>query len=144
MRPNRCMAVVLPFLAAFLLASCGGTVVADSYVIEHEPSHLETVEGSHARVVLTAPAAQRLGLRTASVELVGDTLTVPSAAVFVDPEGVWWVYTNPEPLVYVRHEIGLVQDDGGRALLSSGPPVGTNVVTVGVAELYGVEDAVGH
>ena len=25
----------------------------------------------------------------------------------VDPDGVWWVYTNPEPLVFERHEIGL-------------------------------------
>jgi hypothetical protein len=30
------------------------------------------------------------------------------------------------------------------AVLSSGPPVGTRIVTVGVAELFGTEFGVGH
>jgi hypothetical protein len=46
--------------------------------------------------------------------------------------------------VFVRHEVGLVRDDAGVALLSAGPPAGTPVVTVGVAEVAGVEDEVGH
>jgi hypothetical protein len=70
-------------------------------------------------------------------------LVVPSAAVFVDPEGHWWVYTNPEPLVFVRHEIDLDQQAGGRAYLSKGPPAGTKVVTVGVPELSGIEEGIG-
>jgi len=142
---KRCARAVLPVVAIGLVAACGGTVVADSYVIEHEPSHLETVAGAeHPYVVLSAQAAERLDLETARVAQQGDNLTVPSAAIFIDPEGTWWVYTNPERLKYVRHEIGLISDDGVRALLSTGPPVGTEVVTVGVAELYGVEEAVGH
>ena len=34
--------------------------------------------------------------------------------------------------------------DGDVAVLSSGPPVGTRIVTVGVAELFGTEFGVGH
>ncbi len=37
----------------------------------------------------------------------------------------------------MRHRQGLT-------LLSSGPGAGTEVVTVGVAELYGIEAEVGH
>ncbi len=69
---------------------------------------------------------------------------VPSSAVFVDTEGAWWVYTNPKPLVFERQKIALQREAGGFAYFASGPPVGTKVVTVGVPELSGVEDAVGH
>jgi hypothetical protein len=57
--------------------------------------------------------------------------------------GAAWVYTAPEPLVYVRHPIVVDYVEGDRAVLSKGPPPGTAVVTVGVAELYGIEVGVG-
>ena len=44
-------------------------------------------------------------------------------------------------LLLMGTETGL---DGGVAYLSSGPSAGTRVVTVGVPELYGIEEAVGH
>lgn len=141
-RPGTAAVWVVP---ALLVSSCAGAVAADSYVIEHEPSSIETIHGSDlVRVIVTERAAERLDVQTTRVEQTAEGLVVPSAAVFVDPEGVWWVYTNPEPLVFVRHEVGLEREDGGRAFLSSGPPAGTEVVTVGVAELYGVEDEIGH
>jgi hypothetical protein len=71
-------------------------------------------------------------------------LVVPSSAVFVDTEGHWWVYTNPEPQVFVRHHVDLDRQAGGRAFLRSGPVVGTEVVKVGVPVLSGIEDGVGH
>jgi hypothetical protein len=43
----------------------------------------------------------------------------------------------------VRSAIDVASIEGDRALLTSGPPVGTTVVTVGVAELYGAETGVG-
>jgi hypothetical protein len=127
-----------------LLSSCAGSV-PDKYVIENEPASVEKIAGSdRARVILTDRAAKRLGVQTTRVKRAPGGLVVPSAALFVDTDGVWWVYTNPEPLVFVRHEIRLDRESGGHAFLSSGPPVGTEVVTVGVAELRGVEDEIGH
>jgi hypothetical protein len=53
------------------------------------------------------------------------------------------VYVETEPLVYVRHAITVDRVDGDVAVLHDGPPVGTPVVTVGSAELYGVESGIG-
>ena len=68
---------------------------------------------------------------------------VPYQAVIYDVNGAAWVYTVPEPLVYVRHPVVVDYVDGTRAVLSEGPPSGTAIVTVGVAELYGIEVGVG-
>jgi hypothetical protein len=56
---------------------------------------------------------------------------------------LWWVYTSPDPLVFVRHPIVIDREHGGRAYLSDGPAVGTNVVTLGAAELLGAETGIG-
>jgi hypothetical protein len=64
---------------------------------------------------------------------------VPLAAVLYDKDGVSWVYTSPKPLTFIRQRIVIGQVRGDRALLRSGPPAGTLVVTVGGAELLGTE-----
>jgi Cu/Ag efflux pump CusA len=145
LRRIRQAASAMPIIPALLLPGCGGAV-ADAYTIEHEPARVATPAGSdhHPQVIVEEEAAQRLAIQTTVVEPAPEGVAVPSSAVFVDPDGVWWVYTNPEPLVFERHEIGLEREEGGVAYLSSGPPAGTKVVTVGVPELYGVEEAVGH
>jgi hypothetical protein len=139
---------IRPAIAALpvvlVLSSCGGTV-ADKYKIEHEPAAVESIPGSdHARVTLEERAARRLAIQTTAVGKRGNSLVVPSSAVFVDPEGSWWVYTNPKPLVFERQKIALQRQAGGFAFFASGPPAGTRVVTVGVPELSGVEEEIGH
>jgi hypothetical protein len=144
LRWTRLATAALPLIATLLLSSCAGSV-ADAYTVEHEPAHVESIPGSDGvRITLERRAAQRLRVQTTAVKEAANGLAVPSSAVFVDPHGDWWVYTNPEPLVFVRHEIGLERQAGGRAYFSSGPPAGTQVVTVGVPELSGIEDGVGH
>jgi hypothetical protein len=69
---------------------------------------------------------------------------VPHSAVIYGAHGETWVYTSPEPLTYIRHPIDIDYIEAELAMLSDGPPVGTEVVTVGVAELYGTEFEVGH
>lgn len=70
----------------------------------------------------------------------GTTLkVVPYAAVIYDVSGKTWVYTNPEPLVFVRQSISVNYVEGDQAFLSEGPSPGTAVVTVGGPLLYGAE-----
>jgi hypothetical protein len=69
---------------------------------------------------------------------------VPYAAVIYGPRGETWVYTNPEPLTFIRNPIVIDYIEGDQVVLSDGPPPGTKVVTVGAAELYGTESGVGH
>jgi hypothetical protein len=69
---------------------------------------------------------------------------VAHSAVIYGAHGETWVYTSPEPLTYVRHPISIDYIEEDMAVLSDGPPAGTDVVTVGVAELFGTEFEVGH
>jgi hypothetical protein len=69
---------------------------------------------------------------------------IPYAAVLYDPHGNTWTYTNPEPLVFVRHRIDVEFIEGDRAVLREGPAAGTAVVTAGAAELFGVEHKFGQ
>ena len=131
-------------LSGALLTGCAGAV-SDAYVIENDPGSVEHIEGSDvSRVTLTEAAARRLGVQTTRVVEAPRGLVVPSAAVLVDTQGVWWVYTTGPAFSYVRHEVEVLREDGEQTVLSQGPEPGTGIVTVGVAELYGVESGVGH
>jgi hypothetical protein len=124
---------------ALLLTACGGTI-SDEYVIEHQPYRLEPVEGQDVlRVILTEAAVEHVGIETAPVEKRGSRLVVPYDSVYIDAHGGFWVYTNPEPRVFVRAPIEIVRETSTKAYLAEGPPAGTPVVTVGAPELYGTE-----
>lgn len=111
------------------------------------PATVETVAGSEVkRVRLAADAARRIGIQTAVVVASPDNparTVIPYSALLYGAGGDTSAYTNPEPLVFVRRPVTveLIEDD--RATLSDGPPAGTRVVTVGAAELLGVEEGVG-
>lgn len=130
--------VVLLVLVSFLLSACGGAaipVTGDKVA----PVKLEPIEGTDfQRVILTEKAAQRLNIQTA--EVGGNT--IPYAAVIYDTEGNTWVYTNPEPLTFVRAPIVVDRIEGDQAILSQAIDSGTMVVTLGVSELYGAETGV--
>jgi hypothetical protein len=126
-------------IAAATLSACGNSSNDDSG--GGEPATVEPVKGTDvSRVSLTAQAARRLGVETAKVARHGARQTVvPYAAVLYTADGSTFTYTSPEPRVYVRARIRVVRIDGAQAILSSGPPVGTAIVTVGSQELYGSE-----
>lgn len=114
-------------------------------------SEEEQVAGYGDATVLYVPATSQgfaIG-QPARVEvpLIGSgaqRLTVPYQAVLYDDRGAAWVYTSPEPLVFVRARVQVDHIEGQTAVLADGPRAGTNVVTVGVAELYGAEVGVGE
>jgi hypothetical protein len=131
--------IALVSAAVLIMTACGGSV-SDEYVIEDKPYTLEPVEGQEVlRVILEESAVERLGIETVPVEQRGSRLVVPYDSVYLDAHGDFWVYTNPEPNEFVRAPIDIVRESSTEAFLSEGPPVGTQVVTVGAPELYGSE-----
>ena len=97
------------------------------------------------KVVLIEEAAKRLGIETAAVaSLPGGRESVPYSAVIYDAEGKAWVFTNGEELSYVKQPITIDRIEGDTAVLSEGPEIGTEVVSQGAAELFGVEDGIGE
>ncbi len=137
-----------------MLATIGGVVVlagckVDKVEEKYHPAKLEeSGQEGIMKVRLDARAADRVGIQTAQVreETVGSAkqLVVPYGAVLYDTKGDTWTFTNPEPLLYVRHKVVVENVEGDRVILSEGPPAGTAVVTVGAAELMGAEHKYGH
>lgn len=145
-RVNRFLVLVLIVLVAILLYRNTGE---SEKPIKTEPAKVEVIEGSELkRVILTNKAAERLGIETAAVRWMtiaqrGTRLVVPYSSMLYDLNGKTWVYTNPEPLTFVRYPISVDYIENDIAILSVGPAAGTLVVTVGAAELYGAETGVG-
>ena len=144
---NRWMVVVLLILAALPLAACSSQAspVTASKV---QPAQVEKIEGTELnRGTLTEMAAQRIDLQTAPVreEQVDGTqrLVVPYSAVIYDLEGATWAYISPAPLTFVREPITVDYIEGDMVVLVDGPAAGTEVVTVGVPELYGADTGIG-
>lgn len=111
-----------------------------------EPATVRTVAGTGlAEVTLTARAVERLGVETVAVRPAGGSrLTIPYSAVLYDANGGTWAFASTAPRTFVRERITVVTIDGTVAVLSLGPAVGTDVVSVGAAELYGAELGVDH
>ena len=49
---------------------------------------------------------------------------MPYDAVYLDAHGEFWVYTNPEPLVFVRAPIEIARETSTKAILRMGRPPG--------------------
>ena len=129
------------------LSACGEASSGYDYetASHHVPAKLEPIKGTDVqRVIFDAEAAERVGLKTAPIRQNGQEIVVPYGAVIYDADGNTYAYTSPKPLTFVRWEIDVDRVVGNSAMLSDGPPVGTEVVTVGAAEVYGTEFEVAH
>lgn len=125
------------------LSACSGEA-SSGYDYEtashHDPAKLEPIKGTDVqRVIFDADAVKRVGLQTAPIRQDGRKEIMPYAALIYDAEGNTYAYTAPRPLTYVRQQINIDHFDGGSVVLSDGPPVGTEVVTIGADEVYGTE-----
>ena len=145
--------------AALALAVLSGTLVglsaaeaadqptgAAAAVATGRPAHLAAIDGSNIKkVTLTPKAAQRLDIQTGQVRRdPSGKKVVPYAAVVYDKDGSTWVYTNPEPLTFIRQAVVVEVISGDDAVLKEGPDVGMKVATTGAPQLYGAEKGVGH
>jgi hypothetical protein len=129
--------------ACVVLMGCQQTQAS---MVSDRPAQVERIPGSDvSRVVLTERAAERIGLVTVTVQQVPTpkagtpSTSVPLAAVVYDRGGATWVYTVTAPRTYVRQRVTVALVAGDLAILSAGPAPGTEVVTVGAAELLGSE-----
>jgi hypothetical protein len=107
------------------------------------PAKVATVStppgGDPAVITLAGAAVQRLGVTTAPVTAATGGTTVPYGALVYEADGSAWVFVQTAALSYQRAPVHVAGVTGDRVTLTSGPPVGTDVVTVGAAELVGVE-----
>jgi hypothetical protein len=129
------------------LSACGEASSGYDYetASHHVPAKLEPIKGTDVqRVIFDAEAAKRVGLKTAQIRQDGQETVIPYDAVIYGADGNTYTYTAPEPLTYVRQEISIDHVAGDSVMLSDGPPTGTEVVTVGAAEVYGTEFEVAH
>ena len=154
---SRCKAAATLLLVAALglaAAACGRAAATGPADAGYgEPAKVEPVKGTDlSTVTLTEQAAQRLGIQTAEVREVrvpavkggGSRKLVPYSAVLYDENGETWAFTSPKNLTFLRQRVAVDYIEGDRAFLLEGPPAGTEVVTVGAAELLGAELGVGE
>jgi len=125
---------------AAILAGCAAATPAET-----PPALIKPVAGSQIpQLQLTERAVQRLGIVTQPVRpttTAGQLAheVIPYSAVVYDHDGSTWTYVNTAARTYQRKPITVTEIDGEVAQLSAGPPAGTQVVTVGAAELLGTE-----
>jgi hypothetical protein len=107
----------------------------------YEPAKLQEVKGNKdvKLVTFTKEGAERTGVKTEAIRVEDGRKVVPYAALIYDPKGKTYVYTTPKPLNYLRVPVEVLKVSGERVIVSDGPPAGTEVVTVGTAEVYGTE-----
>ena len=143
--------------AALLLLLClgiAGCARIGAVSSDAEPAQIEPIAGTDLqRVIVTQEGSQSLGIQTALVGRdasatgtrpgVSPESVIPMQAVIYDPKGSSWVYTTPAPRTFVRTPVVIDHTTSETAYLSSGPPPGTEVVTVGASELLGAEYGVG-
>src|SRR3990172_2126014 len=144
MRNSKILAAGVLIISCLLVAcstATGTTTTKDKY----EPAVIDKTD-SGAIVTLDEKAADRLGIETAAVAEAGavrdgssGALAVPYSAILYDKDGNAFVYTVTGPLTYVRAPITVDYVEEDQAILSDGPSSGTEVVAVGVAELWGAE-----
>ncbi len=68
-----------------------------------------------------------------------ESLVVPWSAVIYDYVGGSWIYQSLGEHKYARRRVQVKYVIDSTAVLASGPPAGTNVVSEGAAELFGTE-----
>ena len=132
---------VLGCVAVVAIATSPGCAEIESVSAEpYEPAALEsTGPDKPARVILTEEAVERVALQTTEVKASGKDLTVDHAALVFDKAGKPWVFSVVGPRTYVRATVIIKEVQDNVVTLSAGPPVGTQVVTVGAIELWGAE-----
>jgi hypothetical protein len=143
--PIRKLAVAgLAVAVSLILAGCGGASEPEL----PPPAQVQAVAGSPVpQVKLTASAMRRIGIATRPLLMAEASLdgrpaehkVIPYSAVVYDTDGSTWTYVSTAAQTFIRQPVTVGAIDGDTAVLTAGPAVGAEVVTVGAAELLGTE-----
>jgi hypothetical protein len=130
-----CLALIT---AAFALSACGTPAEEEG---GEDAATVEPIKGTHTNlVILKKEASETLGIKTTAIKKEGGRAVLPDAALVYAADGHTFTYSSPKPNQYVRAEVTVDRIDGRKVILKNGPPAGTNVVTVGSQELFGLEN----
>jgi hypothetical protein len=130
-----CLALIT---AAFALSACGTPAEEEG---GEDAATVEPIKGTHTNlVILKKEASETLGIKTTAIKKEGGRAVLPDAALVYAADGHTFTYSSPKPNQYVRAEVTVDRIDGRNVILKKGPPAGTNVVTVGSQELFGLEN----
>jgi hypothetical protein len=131
-------------LLAAAVALTGCQVAAQGADAElPEVATVDAAEGGGPGVITLSDAAERrLGIATTPVAADPVGLVMPYAALVYATDGSTWVFVRQGPLTYQRTAVTVAGKTGDQVTLASGPPAGTEVVSVGAAELIGVETGI--
>ena len=121
------------------LSLSGCAEVEEKEAETYQPAQLKAVGPKLKQVTFTSLAAEQVELTTEKASREGRHTAVDYAALIYDGQGVPWVYTVREPLTFLRAQISVDRIEGDRVLISRGLAPGTEVVTIGAAEVYGAE-----
>jgi hypothetical protein len=133
------IAIALAFAALPLNGCQEGTAKTPA----SPPASVQKQESGISRIMLTARAAERLGIEFAEVTKTGRYLEAPYNTLLYDASGNEWVFISPQPNVFTRTPVKVELIEGEKMYYSQGPEAGTKLVTSGVAQLYGIEFGVG-
>ena len=143
MNRRRSCGIALLVSTGLAVAGCGGSAQGAGDEPLAEVATVSSPAGDGPAVVtLVAAAAKRLDIRTTAVAAASGGLTVPYSALVYQPDGSTWVYAQTAALTYQRAAITVAAVHGDHVDLTAGPPVGTEVVSQGAAELVGVETGI--
>jgi uncharacterized iron-regulated membrane protein len=138
--PGRWVAALA--LAALSVSACAKTGGEED--LGNRGATLDSVPGSETgAVTLTDVAEQRIDLKTVAIEQAADGMQIPYAALLYDPEGKTWTFVKIDDHTFQRQAVTVDHITGDTAFLTDGPKAGSEVVVIGAAELYGVEEGVG-
>jgi multidrug efflux system membrane fusion protein len=84
-------------------------------------------------------AGERIAVEISCTDSKQEALVIPFNAVLHDIHGGQWVYVKTGEHSYIRKRIQVARLASAEAVLFSGPPAGTHIVTDGSAELFGTE-----
>jgi hypothetical protein len=144
----------LILLAGVSLAGCKSSSSAEAEPETNGAAKVTDVQGKEGihRIELTPDGAGRIDLKTVTIgsgaaapdstTTAATRLSVPLSAVLYDKDGATWVYVSKDKFAFEREPVKIASVNGDTAMLSSGPPAGSAVVTVGAPELLGAEDGV--
>lgn len=99
--------------------------------------------GGIKRISLQEIETKRLGIELAEVTQTQEGLVMPYSALLYEPTGKEWAYASPKANTFIRTPLKVKTIESDKVVLLEGPPPGTQVVTKGSVELYGIDFGIG-